>query len=279
MTVLLAFAAALFLGVSDFLGGALSRRVPMLTVLVLSQCVAVVAVVPRLIAEPIGAAPGGGFLWGAVSGIGAAVGVSALYRALSIGTMGVVAPIAALSVLVPVAAGLIAGDSLGPLLIVGMVVAVVGTVLASGPEVRGDGRSHGVKPILLALLAALGFGVNNLAVAWGSAYDVSATLLANVLTTLVLYLAALAVVRRVPRATGLPLLGIVGIGVLGFLANLFFAIASETGMLSVIAVCASVFPAVTVLLGWWLLKERLRLVQVVGVACVLGGVALVSLSI
>ena len=277
MTAILALLAAGFLGTADFLGGALSRRVPMLTVLVLSQLVATAAVVPRLIAEPIGGDPGGGYLWGVVSGIGAAVGVSALNRALAIGTMGVVAPIAALSVLVPVVAGLVGGDSPGSLLVIGMIVAVLGTVLASGPELKGG--TGGIKPILLALLAALGFGTNNLAVAWGSAYDVSATLLANVLTTLVLYLIALAVVRVAPRASGWPLVGIVAIGVLGFLANLFFAIAAETGMLSVVAVCVSVFPAVTVLLGWWFLKERLRVVQIIGVVLVLGGAAVVSLSV
>lgn len=278
MTAVLALIAALFLGISDFLGGALSRRVPMLTVLVLSQIVATIAVVPRLLAEPIGADPMGGFGWGAVSGIGAAVGVSALYRALSIGTMGVVAPIAALSVLVPVAAGLVGGDSPGVWLVIGMGAAVIGTVLASGPEVRRDAGGHGAKPVLLALLAALGFGTNNLAVAWGSAFDVSATLLANVVTTLILYVVVALVLRHVPRASGRNLVGIVAIGVLGFLANLCFAVASETGMLSVVAVCASVFPAVTVLLGWWFLKERLRLVQIIGVLLVLGGVAAVSLS-
>ncbi|MBY6061803.1 DMT family transporter [Microbacterium esteraromaticum] len=277
MTAILALLAAGFLGTADFLGGVLSRRVPMITVLVLSQVVATLAVLPRLFAEPVGATPGGGYLWGVVSGVGAAVGVSALYRALAIGTMGVVAPIAALSVLVPVVAGLLGGDSLGPLLIMGMVVAVAGTIFASGPELRGG--TGGAKPILLALVAALGFGTNNLAVAWGSAYDVSATLLANVLTTLVLYLAAMVVVGVLPRASGRPLIGIIAIGVLGFLANLFFAVAAETGMLSVVAVCVSVFPAVTVMLGRWFLKERLRRIQMIGVVLVLGGAAIVSLSI
>jgi len=277
VTAALALLAALQLGVADFLGGLLSRRVPQITVLVLSQIVATIAVVPRLLIEPIGPDALPAFGWGAVSGVGAAIGVSALYRALAIGTMGVVAPISALGVLVPVAAGLVGGDALGPLLVVGMIAAVAGSVCASGPELRG-GSGGGAKPVLLALLAAAGFGVNNLAVAWGSAHDVSATLAANVGTTLVLYLLALAVLRTVPRARGRNLVGIVAIGILGLVANLCFAVASEAGMLSVVAVCASVFPAVTALLGWWFLKERLMPVQVVGVVLVLGGVALVALS-
>lgn len=277
MTALLALLAALFLGVADFLGGALSRRVAQISVLVLSQLVATIAVVPRILAEPIGPDALPAYGWGAVSGIGAAVGVAALYRALAIGTMGVVAPIAALSVLVPVGAGIVGGDTAGPLLITGMIAAVIGTVLASGPEVRGAGRG-GVRPIVLALVAALGFGVNNLAVAWGSAHDVSATLLANVLATLLVYLIAVAALRVVPRAAGRNLVGIIAIGVLGFLANLCFAVASTSGMLSVVAVCASVFPAVTVVLGWWLLKERLARIQLIGIVLVLSGVAVVAVS-
>lgn len=277
MTAAFALLAALCLGVADFLGGALSRRVAQITVLVLSQMVATLAVIPRVIAEPIGPDPGPALVWGVISGVGAAVGVASLYRALSIGTMGVVAPISALGVVVPVAAGVIDGDAPGAWLVVGMAVAVVGSVCASGPEIGGR-TGHGVKPVLLALLAAFGFGMNNLAVARGSAFDISATLVANVSATLVLYLIALAVLRVVPRAGERHLIGIIAIGVLGFIANLFFAIASESGMLSVVAVCASVFPAVTAVLGWWILKERLLPVQVIGVVLVLGGVAVVALG-
>jgi len=281
VTAALALLASLFLGIADFLGGALSRRVPQITVLVLSQLVATVAVVPRILAEPIGADALPGYGWGVVSGIGAAVGVSALYRALAIGTMGVVAPISALGVLVPVVAGLVGGDSPGGLLLIGMTVAIIGTICASGPELRRTrtGVGGGAKPILLALLAALGFGTNNLAVAWGSAHDISATLLTNVVTTLLIYIVAMIALRVVPRAHGRNLVGIVAIGVLGFGANLCFAVASESGMLSVVAVCASVFPAVTAVLGWWFLKERLLLVQTIGVVLVLGGVALVAVGV
>lgn len=274
---LLGLVASVCLGVSDFLGGTLSRRVPLLTVLLLSQTVGVIAVLPRLLIEEPAGELGPALLWGVVGGFGVAVGVSSLYQALATGTMGVVAPLAALSVVVPLVAGLFAGDALGPLLGLGMAVAVIGTMLATGPEIRGRGRG-GMRPILLALLSALGFGVSNLTVAWGSAHHVTATLFANALTALVLY-AAIALVRRHrPRVAGRPLLGIVAIGVLGFLANLCFALASLSGLLSVVAVCASLFPAVTVLLGWWVHGERLKTVQIAGVLLVFAGVGLIVLG-
>lgn len=272
---LLGLVASVCLGVSDFLGGTLARRVPLLTVLLLSQTVGVLAVLPRLLVDEPGGDLGPAVLWGVIGGVGVAIGVSSLYQALATGTMGVVAPLAALSVVVPLVAGLFAGDALGPLLVLGMAVAVIGTMLATGPELRGGARG-GVRPVLLALLSALGFGVSNLTVAWGSAHHVTATLLTNALTALVLY-AAIAVLRRhVPRASGLPLLGIAAIGVLGFLANLCFALASLSGLLSVVAVCASLFPAVTVLLGWWVHGERLKSVQIVGVLLVFAGVGVIA---
>ncbi|MGC4153543.1 MAG: DMT family transporter [Propionicimonas sp.] len=272
---LLGLVASVCLGVSDFLGGTLSRRVPLLTVLLLSQLVGVVAVLPRLLVDEPGGEAGPAILWGAIGGVAVAIGVSSLYQALATGTMGVVAPLAALSVVVPLLAGLVAGDALGPLLILGMAIAVVGTMLATGPELRGGARA-GSRPILLALLSALGFGVSNLTVAWGSSHHVTATLLTNAVTALAIY-AAIAVLRRqVPRASGLPLLGIAAIGVLGFLANLCFALASLSGLLSVVAVFASLFPAVTVLLGWWVHGERLKPVQVAGVVLVFVGVGVIA---
>lgn len=274
MSVVLALLASLFLGIGDFLGGTVSRTVKTVTVLLLAQVVVVLATLPRLLLHPMGADIGPALAWGAVSGVSIAVGVSALFKGLALGTMGVVAPLTALNVFIPVGAGMLGGERLGPLLVAGMAVAILGTFLASGPEFsRGSGAG---RPIVLALVAAVGIGFANLTMARGSAHDVSAMILANSLATLVIYGVAALVLRTVPVARGRTLLGIVAIGVLGFGGNLSFALASEIGMLSVVAVCASVFPAVTVLLGWWFLKERLLGVQVLGVVLVLTGAAVVA---
>ncbi|WP_353988496.1 EamA family transporter [Ruicaihuangia caeni] len=274
--VLLALLASLLLGVTDFLGGTLARHLPLLTVLFFSQLTATVSVLPQIVMQPPGAEWQPALMWGVVGGVAVAVAVASLYRALAIGTMGVVAPIAALGVLVPVGAGLAAGDPIGGLLVVGLIVAVIGTVLASGPEVRNRGAGHGVKPVLLALLAALGFGVSNLTIALGSAHDVPVTLITNGGVALIVYSVALAVLRHRPRARGWLLVGALAIGLLGYAANLSFAVASQAGLLTVVAVCASLFPAVTALLGWWFHRERLKPVQIAGVVFVLAGVATIA---
>ena len=274
----LALIASLFLGVSDFLGGVLSRRLPLVTVLVLSQTVATVIILSRLVWEDPLPGLGGAVLWGIVGGVATAIGVSSLYAALAIGTMGVVAPITALSVLVPVSAGLIGGDRLGWLLVGGIVLAIGGTIMASGPELSNRSAGHGPKPIILGLISALGFGFSNVSVAWGSAFNVTSTLVVNTLTVLLLYVIAAIVVKQAPVARGKALLGVIAIGILGISAQLCWAIASTTGDLSVVGVLASLYPVVTVLLGWWFLKERLMRVQILGVVVVFVGVALIALT-
>lgn len=270
----LALLAALLLGTSDFLGGTLARRLPLLTILVLSQAVGTMVTLTWL-AVPEPPAPWAPAIgWGIVGGLGVAVGISSLYRALALGTMGVVAPIAALSVVIPVIGGLATGDRLGPVLGLGLVLAVTGTVLASGPEFRTG--SAGRRPVLLALVAALGFGVSNCAIAWGSAFHVSGTLVANAVTALAVYIGVAAFRRVRPRARGRDLAGIAAIGVLGFGANLAFALATRSGPLSVAAVFASLFPAVTALLAWVGLRERLGRLQLCGVGLILVGVGLVA---
>lgn len=274
----LALLASAFLGVSDFLGGVISRRVALVTVLLLSQVVATLAILPRMLWESPLENAGPALFWGIIGGVATAVAVSSLFKALAIGTMGVVAPITSLSVLVPVVVGLVGGDQLGWILGLGLVVAIVGTVLASGPEVRTRAEGHGPKPIILAIVAAAGFGVANLSVALGSAFNVTTTLVSNSLTVLIIYTVAALLLRQMPKAGGRALMGIVAIGLLGFAANLCFALASTIAPLTVVAVLASLYPVITVLLGWRILGEHLQRIQIVGVIAVFLGVAAIAAS-
>jgi len=273
----LALLASVFFGLSDFLGGTLSRKLPMLTVLFLSQIVAVISLTPQAIIDPFDFSATSSIMWGLVAGFAAAIAVSSLFKALAIGTMGVIAPITSLSVLVPVTVGIIMGDQLTIVLALGLAAAVVGTVLASGPEIKRKVPSAGgTQAIVLGGIAALAFGVANLAIALGSATSVTTTLLTDAVTVLVMYTGGLIIFKQVPKARGLSLLGIVAIGVLGFAANISFAFASLSGALSIVAVLASLYPVVTAILGWRFHNERLMRVQLWGVALVLAGVATIA---
>lgn len=273
---ILALLASAFLGVSDFLGGLLSRKVALVTVLLLSQLVATVAILPRMLWESPLDNAGPALFWGVIGGVATAIAVASLFKALAIGTMGIVAPITSLSVLVPVAVGLATGDTLSWLLGAGLLVAVIGTVLASGPEVRTRAPGHGPKPIILAIVAALEFGVANLSVALGSSANVTTTLVSNALTVLVIYATGALILKQVPRADRRSLIGIAAIGILGISANLCFALASTVAPLTIVAVLASLYPVITVLLGWRLLGEHVKRMQLIGVIAVFLGVAAIA---
>lgn len=280
MPAFLALLSSALWGTADFLGGTASRRLDALRVVLVSQAVALVGLVPLVLVLSTEVT------WGAVApGIAAGfvgpVALLAFYRALALGTMGVVAPVAALGVVVPVVAGLIDGEEPSTAQAVGIVVAVVGVVLASGPELRGAGRG-GTRPLALALVAALGFGVVFVLLAAGSddagTAEVVLVLLAMRATSVVL-LGGLVAVRSGPAAIAvarreLPVLAVIGAFDVG--ANGTFAVASQSDLVSVVAVLASLYPAVTAVLAWRLHRERLRPLQLAGVGAALAGVVLLS---
>lgn len=280
MAAALALLSSLLWGTADFLGGTASRRLDALRVVLLSQAVALASLVPlvALLGPEVTRRTVGS---GVVAGLVGPAALLAFYRALALGTMGVVAPIAALGVVVPVVAGLADGEEPTAVQVVGIVVAVVGVVLASGPEVRGAGRG-GTRPLVLALGAALGFGIVFVLLAEGGdgtgTAEVVLVLLAMRATS-VLVLGALVLARSgrsavaVPRRE-LPVLAVIGAFDVG--ANGTFAVASQSDLVSVVAVLASLYPAVTALLAWRLHREQLRPLQLAGVSAALAGVVLLS---
>ena len=282
MSALLALLSSCLWGMSDFLGGTASRRLPVPSVLGLTQLTALLLLVPIAAATGALDAPRSYVLPAALAG---AVGITALglfYRALAIGTMGVVAPIAALGVAVPVIVGLARGESPSGWQLLGIAVAVVGVVLAAGPELSGQGGG-GRPALLMSGAAAAGFGVVLLLVAdasKGNSGAVVMTLLTMRLTSvsvLTLLLVLLAGRRGWELAVGradLPML--VTIGVADAAANGTYAIASRSSLVSVASVLASLYPVVTALLAFRVLAERLTRAQVVGVAASLIGVALLA---
>jgi drug/metabolite transporter (DMT)-like permease len=206
------------------------------------------------------------------------VGTSALvsfYAALGSGTMGVVSPIAALGTVVPVLIGVVGGERPTRVTLAGLVLALLGAVAASGPELRGRA---GARPVVLAALAGLGFGLALVCIERGSRSDAVMTLTGMRVTSVAVFVVAAVVVRSVGGLTtrDVPSLDLVGVGDVG--ANLTFALASQRGYLSITAVLGSLYPVVTVLLARVVLHERLTRVQQLGVATALAGVALVALG-
>jgi drug/metabolite transporter (DMT)-like permease len=274
--IVLALMSSAMWGTSDFLGGTASRRLPALAVVVVSEAVGLIGVL--VVAAAVGAfdAPAGYVGWGLLGAVSGVVGITAFYRALAGGTMGVVAPIAATGVIVPVAVGVIAGDRPSIAQGVGVAVAIIGVILASGPELRGARHPGAVTPLLLAGVAALGFGLFFVCMDHGARVSIWMTLVVMRAGSVVVLVVAAAAVHTQLRvsARDLPLLCVVGGFDVG--ANVAFAVASKHGLLSIVSVLSSLYPVVTVVLARFVHDERLRPVQLGGVITALAGVALIA---
>jgi drug/metabolite transporter (DMT)-like permease len=278
VAVVLALLSSLLWGGADFLGGTVSRRRPAPLVVGTSQLAGLLAIGVVALAAGAFRDDTGYLFWAVGAGLAGLVGLVCFYAALAAGTMGVVSPIAALGVIVPVLVGLARGERPAAVQLVGIAIAVVGVVLASGPELSGRA---GVTPLLLAAVAAVGFGLALLFIAEGSRSSTLMTLVTMRVTSVsVLAVALLVALRRRSRPT-LSLdrrdqALVVLIGVADVAANLTFGLASTRGLVSVVAVLGSLYPVVTVLLARVLHGERLGTAQTAGVAGALGGVALIA---
>ncbi len=158
----LALSASLGWGIADFLGGLQARRVALLRVMVLSQGMAL-GLLLVVVALPRDGPPPVSRLWpAAAGGLAGIAGLTAFYRALSIGKMSIVAPIAATGVLIPVVVGIASGDHPAAIQLLGILAACVGVVLVSREtehEPKSAGRAgHACRVSALALVAAIGFG-------------------------------------------------------------------------------------------------------------------------
>jgi drug/metabolite transporter (DMT)-like permease len=273
MAALLALLSSALWGSSDFLGGLLSRGRSAYAVVAASQFFGLLTIVVVALVTGDWHASLGYLPWAVGAGLSGGVGLVAYYAALSSGTMGVVAPIASMGAIVPVALGIIGGDRPSSLQIVGAVLALVGVAAASGPELSGG---SGRRPVLLAALAGAGFGFALYAIGRGADHNDVMTLVGMRASTVTLFAIAALALRTTGgvRPRDLGPLAIVGVG--DVVANLMFAIATTKGLLSITAALTSFYPVVTVLLARWVLHERLRWVQWGGVGLALGGVALLS---
>jgi len=273
----LALLSSVVWGTADYLGGVASRRLPPVAVVGWSQAVALIAVTATAVVTGEIHAPTGWIWWSVLAGACGAAGLAAFYTALAHGTMGVVSPLAALGVAVPVLGGLATGDRPSALQVVGMLLGFVGAVAAGGPELSGKAlRSAEGRSVLLAVAAGFFFGVALLGIQRAAESSALMTTVGMRLTSVTIFLVVALAVRSTGGVTArdLPFLGLVGVMDVG--ANLLFGLASTRGLHSVVAVLGAVYPVVTVLLGAVLLKERLARVQQAGVVLALGGVALLA---
>ncbi len=275
MLSLLALASSLAWGTADFFGGLASKRHPAVAVVGWTQGLGLVTISLLVLLWPGEQTWDGWPLWAAAAGVAGMVGLVSFYAALSTGTMGVVSPIASLGVIVPVVLGVASGESPAAWVWVGMVVAVIGVTLASGPEVSG---AVSARPVVLAVVAAVAFGLALFCLDRGSRSSTLMTLWGMRATSVTVLLVAALLLRTAGgvSAREAPQLWLIGMGDL--VANGLFGLASSQGQVSVASVLGSLYPVVTALLAWLVLKERMRPVQYLGSVLAVIGAAVIAVS-
>jgi drug/metabolite transporter (DMT)-like permease len=273
--IALALASSISWGISDFLGGLQSRRISALTVLLVTQPVGLVLALAAALAiggDPLDTEDA---LIATGAGAAAVLALGAFYRAMALGSITVVSVIGALGVLVPIVAGLAQGEDPAAIQAAGSIAAIVGVVLVArepDPEWRAAGRAS----IGLAGLAAIGFGCFFLGLDQASGPEPAWTIVAARAGGVGTLAVAAVLIRpslRIERGMGPALLAI---GCFDVLANSLFAVATNHGLLSLVAVAGSLYAAVTVLLARVFLAERLAGSQQAGVLLALAGVALIA---
>ena len=271
----LALGASLCWGVADFLGGLKSRTLPVLAVLALAQPIGLALVVVVVLAGGAGAFDAR-VLWALPAAVLGTIGIAAFYRGMAIGTISIVAPIAATGAVIPVAFGIALGDRPSAVQLAGFPLAIGGAALASratGSSVDSGRMAAGVP---WALVAAIGFGAYFVPMHEASDVDFLWAALVFKLGVAAILLAAYAAVRPRVRLARWDVAAIAAIAVFDSTANVLFAASSTFGLVSVVSVLASLYPVATVALAWLYLRERIEAVQRAGVALALAGVVLVS---
>ncbi len=279
MAAALALLSSLLWGTADFFGGLFTRRMPSVVVVLVSQAIALILILPTVWLVGGFDDPTGYFWWGVAAGIVGPIGLVSFYWALSIGTMGVVSPIAATGIVVPVAWGLVSGEQPSSLQYAGIVVGFVGVVLAGGPDVArddSDARQLHAKSIALALVAALGFGGSFVCLDGGGEFSVGMTLVVQRTTSVALMVIPVVLITRLAGVRWRDLPGLAGVGAGDAAANGAFAWSSSLGLLSVTSVLGSLYPVATLLLARTVLGERLTRLQAYGVVLALVGILLLA---
>ncbi len=300
MGLFLGLLSGITYGAADFIGGLASRRSSTVSVVVVSQLVGLIVLVALLPILPRSSPARADMFWGAMAGVGGAAGILLLYRGLAIGRMSLVSPITAvIAALVPFCVGLALRERPSLFALTGVAAALVAVVLVSTSEMPGEPVSNAAPGLVGARYASSshassvrgwllqpglpeavlsGFGVGAFYVfisrthAQAGLWPLAASRSASI--GILVVLAIISGRSLLPRPGSWFAIGVAG--TIDMLANAFYLLATRYGMLSIVAVLASLYPASTVLLARLVLKERLSKLQLAGVACALVAVALMA---
>lgn len=281
LAVVIGLSSALVFGAADFLGGLASKRIAAIRVTAL---VSVTGFVVMLVLLPV---VGSTFspeavALGALSGVTGSIAIVLLYASLAIGPMSILSPLTALvSAVVPLTAGLIRGEKLGQVGYIAIGIALVAVVLVGFVPEKGAVRPS-LKGILMAIGAGAMIGAFLIIIDLTPSNSGIVPLVVNRGVAAVIMFAFVGVValagRRAPGGWAPGLRLAIACGILDGLANVGLLFALRIGELSVVSVLTALYPAGTIILAAIVLKERIAVVQYVGLALAITAAAMLALA-
>jgi len=268
--------ASLSWGAADFSGGIATKNNNVYSVVIVSQVIGLLLLLALSLLSHETLTSFSTILWGILGGCAGSLGIAALYQGLASGRMSVVAPLAALvSGVLPVFVGMMLEGLPTPLQFIGFAFALVAVWLTSSSH---DGMHIQWKDLLLPVAAGMGFGLFFVAIDQMSSDAIYLPLVVARLASIGLLTFIAVVIRRkrIQRPTTRQLPVVAAAGILDTAGNMFFAFATVSGRLDIASVLGSLYPAVTVLLAWLILKEAINRQQWIGVLAALLAVILIA---
>ena len=279
LSILFGFLSALSWGASDFAGGLASRRSSSI------QVVAIAWLAGALLLPLVALASGEAllswqdWLWCAAAGSVGVIGILILYQAMADGIMGVAASLSAvMAAALPVMAGMLFEGFPGGITSLGFLLALAAVWLVSGQPAAGERRRINLAQARLPLISGVCFGLYFILIHQGSQQGIFWPMVASrsVAGLMLVYFMA-----KGKRSWALPrsilLLVVINL-VLDIGGTAFYILASQAGRMDVAAVLSSLYPGLTILLAWLLLREKIGLLQWVGIGLALVAIVLFSLG-
>jgi drug/metabolite transporter (DMT)-like permease len=267
--------SAIAWGTGDFSAGFASRKSGVISVILFSQLIgaAFLFLLAMVFSGPL--PPLRDMAFGGLAGVFGVLGLIALYEGLSRGRMGIVAPLSAIvTALIPIGFGFFKeGLPRGPQTL-GLGLALFSVWLLSFS--KSEEKKHCFAELTLPLMSGIGFGLFFILIDTAShtsvLWPLVGTRCVSLLVMSIFFM--LSSNARIPQKSQLSFIALAGI--CDVLGNTFFALATTMGRLDISATLSSLFPAATVTLAWFFLKEKLNRHQWCGVVVALVALFLIS---
>lgn len=278
MEIALGALVALAYGSGDFLGGISTKRLPTVTVLLVSQSFGLAAAVVLVVALRDAPPPAHILVLSAAAGVVGVAALGLLFRGLALGRMSIVAPLSAIGGgVLPVAWGLVRGERPSALALAGVGIALVAAAIVGGGAEHDPAASVSARvELALGAGAGIGFGVVFILLTESSSGSGMWPVFIARCTSVPLLAVVALVLGRSPRMARSDIAPVAGAGLCDVGANALVILAVRRGLLSLVAPVASLYPATTVVLARFVLHERIGRQRAAGLALGLVGLALIA---